>query len=340
MKPRTYQCWASLLLLFSLPVFVYTQAPGDPPRADLPGRNSVTGMIFTPDRNPVGRGILVRLSKGTNDFTVWTDQDGKFSILGVANGTYTLSVEAGDDFEPASERLEVAQARSAPPQTFYVNVQLRWRRDARHKPGVVDVDMARVPKDALEHYRAANAAATKGDHQVAVEELLKAVAEYPEFVLAHSELGVQYQKLNQLEKSDEHLRIALKLKPGTYEPLASLGIVLVRLKKHEEAESMLRQALKIKDDSAVVHFYLGRSLLGQKKPGDAEAEFRTALSMGGNEMIEARRSLANIYLQRGEDEKALFELEAYLATNPKPADEKQLRATVQQIKDSFKDKKP
>jgi len=337
---RTHQYVASFLLLISLPFFVYAQAPGDPPRPDLPGRNTVTGMIFTPERAPAGRGILVRLSKGTNDFTAWTDQDGKFSIIGVGNGTYTLSVDAGDNFEPASERLEVAQARAAAPQTFYINLQLRWKRDAKQKPGVVDVEMARVPKDALEHYRTANAAAAKGDHQTAVDALLKAVAAYPDFVLAHSGLGVQYQKLNQLEKSDEHLRIALKLKPGAYEPLASLGVVLVRMKKHEEAESALREALKIRNDSAVVHFYLGRSLLAQKKPGDAEAEFRAALSIGSNEMIEARRSLANIYLQRGDDERALSELEAYLTANPKPADEKELRATVQKIKDSLKSRKP
>ena len=279
---------------------------------------------------------MVRLSKGTNDFTAWTDQDGKFIISGVGNGTYTLSVEAGDDFEPTSERLEVAQVRGAPAQTYYVNIQLRWKPDARKKPGVIDSELASAPRKAQEYYRKAVAAAVKGDHQGAIDELLRAVAEYPEFAIAHSELGVEYQKLNQLEKSDEHLRIALKLKPGAYEPLASLGIVLVRMKKHEEAESVLREALKIRDDSAVVHFYLGRSLLGQKKPTEAEAELRTALSIGGSEMVEAHRALANIYLERGENEKALSELETYLAANPAPADEKKLRDTIQQIKGLLK----
>jgi Tfp pilus assembly protein PilF len=86
----------------------------------------------------------------------------------------------------------------------------------------------------------------------------------------------------------------------------------------------------------VVHFYLGRSLLGQKKPTEAEAELRTALSIGGSEMVEAHRALANIYLERGENEKALSELETYLAANPAPADEKKLRDTIQQIKDLLK----
>ena len=327
MKRRTDHCWAaSLFLLLLLPTLGHAQ----------PGIHSVTGMIFTPGGAPASRGIPVRLSKGTNDFIAWSDQDGKFNIAGVGNGTYTLSVEAGDEFEPASERVEIAQPRGAPAQTFFVNIRLRLRHEAIKKPGVIDAEMAGVPEKALQHYWNARAAAAKGDNQGAVDELMRSVAEYPEFAIAHSELGVQYQKLNQLEKSDEHLRVALKLKPGAYEPLASLGVVLVRMKKHEEAESVLREALKIKDDSAIVHFYLGRALIGQKKPNDAEAEFRTALSMGGKDMIEARRALANIYLQRGEDEKAIAELEAYLTANPKPADEKKLRDTVQQIKDSLK----
>jgi len=53
-------------------------------------------------------------------------------------------------------------------------------------------------------------------------------------------------------------------------------------------------------------------------------------------MIEARRALATIYLERGENEKALIEIEAYLAGNPSAADEKQLRETVKQIKEWLK----
>ena len=304
-----------------------------------PGQHSVAGMIFTPNRTPASRGIRVRLSKGTNDFNAWTDQDGKFIIVGVGNGTYTLSAEPGDDFEPASQRLEIALPRNAPAQTFTVDIQLRWKPNARPKPGVIDAGMASVPQRAMGHYEKAGTAAKNGDHQGAVEDLLRAVAEYPDFATAHAELGVQYQKLNQLENSDRHLQTALRLKPGFYEPLANRGIVLVRMKKYDEAELALREALKITDDSAVVHFYLGRSLVGQNRPVEAEAAFRTALRMGGNDMLAAHRALANIYIQRGEEAKALSELEAYLAANPKPADEKELRGIIQQIKDRSKEKR-
>jgi tetratricopeptide (TPR) repeat protein len=272
-----------------------------------------------------------------NDFTALTDQDGKFIIVGVGNGTYTLSVMAGDEFEPLREQLEIALPRNSPAQIFNFDMRLRRRLEAKLKPGIIDASIASAPKKAEQHYRDALVAIGKGDHEGGIRELLLAVAEFPDFTNAHTELGTQYQKLNQFENSEKHLRMALKLRPNAYAPLASLGVLLVRLGKHAEAETSLREAVKIRDDSAIVHFYLGRSLLSQRRVDEAEAAFRIALDMGGKNMVEARRSLANIYLQRGEEKKALHEIEAYLAADTKPVDEKKLRDTAQQLKDRLKE---
>jgi len=291
------------LLLISLPAITLAQIFDDLATSNLGGRDSVSGTIYLPNHRPAGRGISVKLNKGGNDATTWTNQDGRFVINGVGNGSYTLTVETGDEYEPASQRFEVSQVRGSAPQTHFVDIQLRLKRGLTAKPSVVDADFAKAPKKAQQNYLKAREAEAEGDHQTAVDKFLQAIDDYPDFALAHAELGFAYMNLNQLEKSEEHLNIALKLKPGFYDPLASRGIVLERLKKHLEAESMLREALKIKDDSAVVHLYLGRALAGQNKLDEAESEFRTALSMGGTKMIEAHRALANLYLQRRDDQR-------------------------------------
>jgi tetratricopeptide (TPR) repeat protein len=298
----------------------------------MPGIHTVAGLVFTPKRTPIGRGVSVRLSKGGNDSIAWTNDDGQFSIPGLGNGTYTLTVDAGGDYEQASQRVEIALVRGSPAQTFYVNIQLKLKPGTSAKPAVIDAEMAGVPKKALQSYRNALAAKAKGDTKNAVAELIQAVAEYPDFTAAHSELGLQYQILGNLEQSEEHSRLALKLKPDSYETLGNLGITLVRAKRFAEAETVLRDAIKINSSYPIVYFYLGRSLIGQQKADAAEAEFKTALSVGGEVMNEARRALANIYLQRNENEKALAELQAYLKTNPTPADEKRLQETIQQIR--------
>jgi Flp pilus assembly protein TadD len=327
---------ASLLLLFLLPLCALGQGAGEVTRADLGGRNTIAGVVFAPNGTPSGRGIRIRLVKAGAEANAATDDQGRFKITGLSSGSYTLIVDAGHDFEVDSQQVEVDTPRGALPSTEWVQVMLRFKPGTKSKPGVVDATMADVPERAVKHFQKAIDAAAKGNTDKAVEELLRAVAVHPEFFIAHSELGVQYQKLNALEKADEHLRIALKLRPGEYEPLANRGIVLVRMQKYADAEPLLREALKKRDDSAVVHFYLGRALLGQKRLDDAEPVFRRAFQKGGNEMIEARRALATIHLQRGENDKALVEIEAYLAGNPKATDAEQLRKTAAEIKEWLK----
>lgn len=327
----------SLLLLSLLPVLALSQSINDVRRADAEGPHSIAGIVYTPARKPAGRGIMVRVSKWGDDVIAWTDDDGEFRVTGMGNGTFTVSVSPDGDYESESQRVEITLPPKAAPQTFHVNLQLQSKQGAKARTGVIDAELASVPKKALQHYIKAKTAVSGRDNKTAIDEFLKAVALHPEFALAHLELGELYQKLNELERSDEHLRIALKLKPGAYEPLATRGVVLARMKKYAEAEPLLRDAVKIKDESPIVRFYLGRSLAGQKRPEVAEAEFLSALKMGGNSMNEARRALANIYLERGDNEKALAEIDAYLAFNPAPADEMKLRETAQRLRNSLKD---
>jgi Tfp pilus assembly protein PilF/uncharacterized protein YaiE (UPF0345 family) len=329
--------FAIVIVTLMLPMLAHGQTPGDFARPDMPGKHTITGLLFTPERSPAGRGVQIRVSRGGNDVTVWTDQDGKFTVSSVVNGTYTVSVDAGEEYEPISQRLEVTLPQNSSPQTFWVNLQLRFKPNIKPKAGVVDASLAGVPAKALQHYETAKAAIAKGETKAAVDALLLAVAEHPDFTAAHTELGIQYQKLDQLDKAEEHLRIALRLKPNAYEPLANLGIVLSRRAKHDEAEAVLLEVLKTRNDSAITYLYLGRSLLAQKKLEPAEVALKNALAMGGNEMAETHRSLANLYLQRGEDAKALVELETYLQKKPGMSDEAKLRETVQQIKDLLKE---
>jgi tetratricopeptide (TPR) repeat protein len=320
---------ASIPMVLFFALGVRSQIMSDLTTSNFGGRDSVIGTVYLPDHRTAGRGVAIKMNKFGNDVNTWTDSDGKFFVNNVGNGTYTITIEATDEYESVSQRLEVAQPRNSAPQSYYINLQLRWKPNMQPKPAVVDVEIAAAPKKAQQLILEARAAS---DSKIAIEKLLLAIAEYPEFAIAHTELGVHYLKLNQLEKADEHFQAALKLKPEAYEPLANRGVVLVRLKKFEEAETALRGAMKIKDESPVPHFYLGRALVGLKRPDDAIGEFRFALLMGGFSMNEAHRSLANIYLQRGDNDKAVSELEAYLAGNPSPADEKQLRDTLQQAR--------
>ena len=342
MNNRSLLNFAVLLIFLSLlPILTFSQSASDVRRPDTEGRHSITGTVYSPSKSPAGRGIMVKVSKWGDDSIAWTDDDGEFRVTGLGNGTYTVTVTPDGDYEAESQRVEITLPKGAVPQAFPVNLQLRWKQGAKGVTGVIDAELASVPKKALQHYIKGKTAVAANDSKTAIDEFTKAIAVHPDFALAHVELGEVYQKLNEFNRADEHLQAALKLKPGAYEPLAARGVVLAKMKKFAEAEPVLREAMKIKDESPIVRFYLGRSLAGLKKPDEAETEFLAAIKMGGNTMNEARRALANIYLERPDNEKALAEIDAYLAVNPTPADEKKLRDTAEQLRDWLKaNKKP
>lgn len=343
MKKRGFADTSVLLITLALYAVFSPHASGQVPpgltentATGFGGRHSITGTVLLPSGNPPSERIRIRLISSRAEVSTITDETGRFLVSGLPDGDYTIHVDPPEKYQPQSESIEISSNRAAGGQTFSVQFRLRESRRTETKPAVVNADLAGVPKRAVEFFEKGGERAAAGDTNGAVEQLLKAVVEHPEFFLAHTELGVQYQKLNDLEKADQHLQAALKIKPEAYEPLANRGIVLVRLRKYGDAEPILRSAIKLKDDSPIVDFYLGRALLGQKRPDDAEPIFRAAFAKGGNDMIEARRALATIYLERSENEKAVVEIEAYLAGNPTAYDAAQLQETVAKIKEWLK----
>ncbi|MBK8305382.1 MAG: hypothetical protein IPK98_19200 [Chloracidobacterium sp.] len=126
----------------------------------------------------------------------------------------------------------------------------------------------------MEFYENALKLAGTGDNKGAIVQLKLAIAEYPAFMLAYTEMGVQYLKLNELEKADEALHAALKIKPDAYEPLVNRGIVMFRSKQFVDAETLLRRALNAKEQSAVAHFYLGRTFVSVKRYDEAKGVWR------------------------------------------------------------------
>ena len=145
-------------------------------------------------------------------------------------------------------------------------------------------------------------------------------------------MGVQYQRLDQLDKAEESLKSALEITSDAFATLVNYGIVLVRLKRFAEAETELRLAIKQKDQSAVAHFYLGRALAYSGKFDEAKKELNVSLDFGGDEMKEAHRYLAGVYNALGDKQRAIAELETYLKVAPKSEDAPQIRELIRKLK--------
>jgi Flp pilus assembly protein TadD len=327
------------LVLFSLFVVVRVTAQGIPQGAastdtGLGGVNSISGMIVSSNGQRIARRVSVRLRSMTRgDRISTTDESGNFVFRGVPPGDFIVVIEKEQDFEPFSQNVSVIQPRGMPPQTYYLSVRLELKGRAEAKPGVLNAEFINVPKPARIHYDKAVEQGKKGDHPGAIEELKLAIKEYPTFMLAFNELGVQYLKLNQLENADEAFQRALKIAPDAFAALINRGIANFMMKRYGEAVPILRKALAKNDQSAVGHYFLGQALANLGLFEDAEKELLASLKLGGDEMKEAHRILAIIYASRGAKKLAAEELEAYLKLAPDTPDAQKLKDKIRELRE-------
>lgn len=300
----------------------------------LGGVNSIIGTVFGPSGRPVERRIRIKLATMTHGDRIFTtDSNGNFAFRGLPSGTYTVIIDREKEFETFSQDVDIRQFRGSPPQIFTLNIRLTLKEQDDSKTGVINSELANIPPKALEFFNKAAELAKKGEYRAAIEQLQFAVTEYPDFMLAVNEMGVQYLRLNELEKADESFQSALKIKPDAFPPLMNRGIVLVQMKRYGEAEAVLTKVLKMKE-TAVGHYFLGLALANLGRFDEAEKELVSSIKMGGDEMKEAHRYLAIIYNARGDKKKAANELETYLRLVPATPDAEQLRAVLKQLKGS------
>jgi tetratricopeptide (TPR) repeat protein len=270
------------------------------------------------------------------EVTTLTDTNGRFLFRRLSPGQYTIVIDGEKDYETVNEQTNIIQAgRSLASTEEIIPVQIRLRAKPVDsvRPEVVHAELANVPKPALELYNSALKLAQENKNKAAIEKLNQAIAAHPDFMLAYNELGVQYQKTGDLDKADEALQSALKISPTSFAPLVNHGIVLVRRKKYADAEADLRATIKENDKSAIAHFYLGRALAYLGNFDDAEKELTAAITLGGEQMKEAYRYLGAIYHARGDDAKAIAQLETYLKVAPKADDADAVRQLIRQLKE-------
>ena len=300
------------------------------------GRFIIQGTIIFPSGQRVDRPLKVRLDTPTRgELITMTDTNGRFSFYRLTPGNYTILIDADENYEAVNERANIIQAgRSMGSTEEIIPIQIRLKRKATDaiRPEVVHADLANVPKPAVELYNTALKLAQEGKNKAAIDKLNEAIKLHPTFMLAFNELGVQYQKVNELDKADDALQSALKISPNSFAPLVNHGIVLVRLKRYADAEGNLRAALRENDKSAITHFYLGRALAYLGQFDEAEKELDTAITLGGEQMREAHRYLGAIYHARGQTEKAIAQLETYLKIAPKADDADAVRQLIKQLK--------
>ena len=286
------------------------------------GRYSIQGHVISPlGRLPETRVRITLSSSNTGTRTAVAGEDGVFLLNNLEPGPYDVTIDAGKEFEVQRESVYLGGST----QMVMLPVYLRLKPEANPA-------LAGVPKPAVDLFVRAQEAARKGDQSKAAALLGEAVAQHPQFGLAHNELGLLHMRAGQLDKALESYRLAAQALPDDALVQLNYGTALTQKKEFAEAEKQLRRSLKKLDKSAAGHMYLGVALIGLKNIDEAERELQQAAKLGGDQMGAAHKYLGGIYWARRDYKKAADELETYLKLSPKAPDAEQVRGTIKDLR--------
>jgi tetratricopeptide (TPR) repeat protein len=330
-----------ILGLVLLPVVVNAQGSGRQ-STGTGGNHIIQGYIFFPSGRRAEGTIIVKLeSLQYSELQVIPDSSGGFSFSNLAPGSYTVVVNAGDDYEMSREGVYIEtdlnlsrQGARVPPSSrrYTVMVHLNLKNRGASKASVVDANLAAVPEKARKLYERGVEQARAEDTARAADSLKEAVALYPNFPLALNELGVQYLKLRQVDKAVEVLKESVKLNGDSFGSRLNLGIALLEAKKFGEAEEQLREALKRNAGSATAHMYLGIAVLRLNKFDEAEKELLVATEANAAQLGMANYYLGGLYWRKHDYARAVEQLEKYLQLTPNASDAERVRGTIKDLR--------
>ena len=297
-------------------------------------KNTIQGDIITPNGQRLDHPIIVWLSTSRGEISTTSNGNGSFFFRQLGGGRFTVRIDAGDGYEPATEEVNIADSGSSGNmsrvgQIYSVQIHLRLKSNEPITKGVISANDP--PKAAVDLYNKALESVKDGNRDKAIEQLKAALAIHPTFTAALNGLGVQYLKLGKYEAASEAFSKGLTLTPENFNLHLNSGISLFSLNKHAEAETQFAAALAKNEASGTAHLYRARALIGLNRLDDAAVDLKRAIEIGGDDVKLAHRYLAGIYVEKGENVEAVKQLELYLQVSPESKESEQIKNLIKEL---------
>jgi len=152
----------------------------------------------------------------------------------------------------------------------------------------------------------------RGEYEIALEKLKKAVASEPDYAPAHTMLGVLYETLGEDDNAGRHYREALRASPDNGDVNNNYGAFLCRSGQGDDADRYFEAALQdpFYRTPAVAMANAGACALQRGDMDKAETYLRQALAYDAD-FPDALLSLASLSFERGDFLRARAFLQRY-----------------------------
>jgi tetratricopeptide (TPR) repeat protein len=309
-----------ILVLLGLVAFRAPAFPGE----SKPVQYTIRGRVFTEDS---GGNAPIKVSLASLNGTVSAEKtlgyEGTFIYEGLASGDYTLTIEQ----ENSATIVRPIRIKAYPaPKTLFLEIRLTRDGSATIHEVVKESTQQGIPereeietvvsKKAAREFQKATEESSQGNYDRAIEHLLKAVRDEPNFFEAYNNLGVQYQKLKQWESAIKAFQKALALRNTSVKSYIGLGSVYLTLGQLDSAIESFSSALRLDSNSVYAHLALGQIFFQKQNYEAAQDHLETATKLNPTETKKAFLLLAQIQILRKEYKRANYYLDTLLQYFP------------------------
>lgn len=236
---------------------------------------------------------------------------GQFEFPNLMKMVYKLSVIA-DGFEPFQQEVNVTYGATQ----YNINVFLN-PLNAKKVPGppALTSDM-NAPKLARKEYEKGEAALKTKNLREARTHLERALAIYPCYARALTDLALIDSQEKKVGNAHDHLQAAIKCDGNFLDSYSMLAQLYRAEGKYKEAEAALQNAIRISPNSWQLYDQLGGLHYTMGRYRDAEQDLVKAQSFNSDLPAEFHATLANVYLKERVFDKAYAEMQTYLQQDP------------------------
>lgn len=312
-------------------------------------QNSISGMIFDTNRQPVSKidvellDEFERLVRSTQ-----TTASGLYVFQGLRAGIYFVQVRTGGtNYRETKERIQVGQANRTSAsgttggEALQINLLLQFdRRGGAETPLVNEVVFAQsVPREAEKHFDDALKKLKENKRDEAIAALETALGIFPEYFLALEKIGYEFLAKNKFAEAESAFSNALRINPKSVSAKSGLGIAEFKLGKREAAAKTFEESVVLNPASANSFLFLGKIYRELKQFSKAETNLKKAKELAKNKLPDVHWELALLYfygLDRPAD--AAAELELYLKAKPNAENKAQIEKLIRQMREKAKQK--
>jgi tetratricopeptide (TPR) repeat protein len=239
-----------------------------------------------------------------------------FDRLGV--GDYHMVITGDGIAETDSGTIQVDSRKAS--QSIFVTIKHEGEDESGAKPTTGPSTVAaadlNVPDSAKREYAKAAAPFNKGDWNKAKEQILKALAIYPQYASAYNDLGVVYGRLGDRTHEREALQKAVSFNDHFAEAYINLGKMSIVDHNFPDAERFLDKAASSDPSNAQTLMLLGDVELMNKHFDEAIANCRKVHTMPHGSQTLVHYIAARALMHENRPDEALTELKTFLTEEP------------------------